>query len=158
MLLNWWSASDQHASLFRLSIIWGSFHFSLCSGIPDFRGPKGVWTLEGKGQKVESSTQFGDTQPTLTHYALVVLVQTGYVKHVISQNVDGLHLKSGLARWDWDYFYFTNASLSLFTSTDLVYQSYMAMCSWNVVTNVRSELFVLLLTVNSSNTISVNDV
>ena len=47
---------------------------------------------------MESSTQFGDTQPTLTHYALVVLVQTGYVKHVISQNVDGLHLKSGLAR------------------------------------------------------------
>ena len=41
---------------------------------------------------------FEDAQPTLTHRALVGLVQAGTVRHVVSQNVDGLHLKSGLPR------------------------------------------------------------
>ena len=57
-----------------------------------------MWTLEKVGKQVEFSTQFGDTQPTLTHHALLALVEAGYVKYVISQNVDGLHLKSGLPR------------------------------------------------------------
>ena len=67
-------------------------------GIPDFRGPKGVWTLEQQGKKVETQVTFEDTQPTLTHMALLALVEAGMVKHIISQNVDGLHLKSGLPR------------------------------------------------------------
>lgn len=68
------------------------------AGIPDFRGPKGVWTLEKQGKEVETEVTFDDAQPTLTHMAILALVQAGRVKHVISQNVDGLHLKSGLPR------------------------------------------------------------
>lgn len=70
----------------------------LSLGIPDFRGPKGVWTLEQQGKKVETEVTFEDAKPTLTHMALLALVEAGKVKHIISQNVDGLHLKSGLPR------------------------------------------------------------
>ena len=69
------------------------------SGIPDFRGPRGVWTLEKQGKKVEANTRFEDATPTLTHMSLVSLVERGVVKCVVSQNVDGLHLKSGLPRY-----------------------------------------------------------
>ena len=71
-------------------------------GIPDFRGPKGVWTLEKQGRKVETDVTFEDARPTLAHMALLGLVRAGVVKYVISQNVDGLHLKSGLPRWGVD--------------------------------------------------------
>ena len=58
-----------------------------------------MWTLEKRGRKVEANTRFEDATPTLTHRALVTLVERGVVKCIISQNVDGLHLKSGLPRY-----------------------------------------------------------
>lgn len=71
---------------------------STAAGIPDFRGPKGVWTLEEKGLAPQMDTTFDEAKPSLTHMALLKLVQENFVKYIISQNVDGLHLKSGLQR------------------------------------------------------------
>ena len=72
---------------------------STSAGIPDFRGPKGVWTLEERGETPQMDITFDDAKPSLTHMALVKLVKENVVQYVISQNVDGLHLKSGLPRY-----------------------------------------------------------
>ncbi|XP_008471669.1 NAD-dependent protein deacetylase Sirt6-like [Diaphorina citri] len=71
---------------------------STSAGIPDFRGPNGVWTLEKKGIKPKVNISFDDAVPTVTHMAILELVNQGKVHYVVSQNIDGLHLRSGLSR------------------------------------------------------------
>jgi NAD-dependent deacetylase len=95
------------------------------SGIPDFRGPKGIWTLnkEAEAKAYERYELFlnnprayweeivglrgtygmfhGQTrgaQPNPGHYALAELEALGILKCVITQNIDGLHKKAGNKR------------------------------------------------------------
>jgi mono-ADP-ribosyltransferase sirtuin 6 len=69
---------------------------STSAGIPDFRGPEGVWTLEAQGRKrTAATTPCLQARPTLTHMALVTLERQGILKHLISSNCDGIHRKSG---------------------------------------------------------------
>lgn len=81
---------------------------STSAGIPDFRsgintvlptGP-GVWEKRAVGEKNApkpkvAATPMHSAVPTPTHMALCALEQRGLLKFLVSQNVDGLHRKSG---------------------------------------------------------------
>ena len=82
------------------------------SGIPDYRGPGGVWernappTLSDFRENLNTRRQYWeerreryptlrDTQPNAGHLALARLQSSGRLSHVITQNIDGLHQKAG---------------------------------------------------------------
>lgn len=65
------------------------------SGLPDFRGPDGIWTRRDKGLATPSR-DFSAAEPNAGHMAIVELQSLGKLAFLISQNVDNLHLKSGI--------------------------------------------------------------
>ena len=65
------------------------------SGLRDFRGPDGVWTRRDKGLKTPKQ-DFAAAEPNTGHYAVADLEKLGKLEFLISQNVDNLHLKSGI--------------------------------------------------------------
>ena len=68
--------------------------FSTAACIPDFRGSSGVWTMRAKGVDVRMPP-FERCAPTKAHMCAVALHRAGYLSHVVTQNVDGLHGRAG---------------------------------------------------------------
>jgi len=83
------------------------------SGIPDFRGPHGLWKRyrpieyrdfladpearrEYWRRKVEAYPGIRDARPNRGHLALARLHRAGMLRAVITQNIDGLHQKAGI--------------------------------------------------------------
>ncbi len=81
------------------------------SGIPDFRGPSGLYSkisqrtfeidffydspAEYYKIAIEHIHTLADKEPNLTHALLSQLESQGLIKAVITQNIDGLHQKAG---------------------------------------------------------------
>ncbi len=67
------------------------------SGLPDFRGPDGLWTRRDKGLPPEPLKVAWDAvEPNAGHLAIAELQKLNKLRFLISQNVDNLHLKSGI--------------------------------------------------------------
>ena len=67
------------------------------SGLPDFRGPDGLWTRRDRGLPPKPLNRpWSDFEPNQAHLAIVELQELGKLDFLISQNVDNLHLKSGI--------------------------------------------------------------
>ncbi|MCU1288644.1 MAG: NAD-dependent deacetylase [Acidobacteria bacterium] len=67
------------------------------SGIPDFRGPDGVWTRRDAGLPAPKwKVPQSEVKPNSSHIAMVELAEIGKLKFLITQNTDNLHRKSGI--------------------------------------------------------------
>ncbi|EFC45062.1 silent information regulator family protein [Naegleria gruberi] len=78
-------------------VIYTGAGISTESGIIDYRGPKGIWTMLKQGKEPVKSVPFIKF-PTKCHMAISELYKQKKLKYLTSQNVDGLHLESGISR------------------------------------------------------------
>jgi NAD-dependent deacetylase len=84
------------------------------SGIPDFRGPNGVWTKDPSAQALFTIDRYiadpevrrrawrerrshpaWHAEPGTGHHALVRLERDGRLRAIVTQNIDGLHQRAG---------------------------------------------------------------
>lgn len=87
------------------------------SGIPDFRGPSGVWTRDPEAAKLFTLDAYladpevrrrawqnrrdhpaWQARPNAAHRALVALERAGRLRAIVTQNIDGLHQRAGSAQ------------------------------------------------------------
>jgi NAD-dependent SIR2 family protein deacetylase len=79
----------------RYPVVFTGAGISTESGLRDFRGPDGLWTRRDKGISTPRQ-DFTGAEPNSGHLAITELQKLGKMKFLISQNVDNLHLKSGI--------------------------------------------------------------
>jgi NAD-dependent deacetylase len=97
----------------RITVLTGA-GISTDSGIPDFRGPNGVWTKNPGAERLATlSTYVEDpevrrtswrnrrehpawqAEPNAAHRSLVALERSGQLVAIVTQNIDGLHQRAG---------------------------------------------------------------
>ena len=94
------------------ALIFTGAGISTGSGIPDFRGPQGVWKkrqpvyfqdfmtseaarIEHWDYKLEGRDAFRNAKPNAVHHAVVRLERAGKLCALVTQNIDGLHSLAG---------------------------------------------------------------
>lgn len=94
-------------------VIFTGAGISTGAGIPDYRGPNGIWktrpeiSLQDYLAEEEKRVQYWtfksedffrcrEVSPTPAHDAIVTLQRLGKLRAVITQNIDGLHRRSGI--------------------------------------------------------------
>jgi NAD-dependent deacetylase len=107
---------DQFGEMIRgchRGVVFTGAGISTESGIPDFRSPGGIWTKyqpiqfqefveseemrrESWRRKFATDSLLGGAKPNAGHRAIAALVERGKVSSVITQNIDGLHQRSGI--------------------------------------------------------------
>jgi NAD-dependent deacetylase len=99
----------------RITVLTGA-GISTASGIPDFRGPNGLWTKNPDAERASTLSHYlndvelrmrawqnrtkwinNDPQPNDGHKALCRLDERGQLRAIVTQNVDGLHQRAGIA-------------------------------------------------------------
>ncbi|GAA4754018.1 NAD-dependent protein deacetylase [Modestobacter marinus] len=103
---------DWLAAARRICVLTGA-GISTDSGIPDYRGPNGVWTRDPDAEKLVTLSYYvadpeirrrawlmrrdtaPDARPNAGHAALVDLERQGRLRALLTQNVDGLHTDAG---------------------------------------------------------------
>ena len=108
------AAADLVAGATSVTVLTGA-GISTDSGIPDFRGPEGVWTKNPEAEKASDIRYFkadpvvrqarwqvlahggmwDGVEPNDGHRALVPLEADGRLHTLVTQNVDGLHVLAG---------------------------------------------------------------
>lgn len=97
----------------RIAVLSGA-GISTDSGIPDFRGPNGLWTRDPSAERMSSFEAYRDdpevrrrswqarlahpawtAEPNDAHRALVSLERAGRLMALVTQNIDGLHQRAG---------------------------------------------------------------
>ncbi|MGI8662385.1 MAG: SIR2 family NAD-dependent protein deacylase [Acidimicrobiales bacterium] len=103
------------AAASRIVVLTGA-GISTASGIPDFRGPNGVWTKDPRAERQATLQHYiADpevrrqawrsrsthpawlAEPNAGHRSLVELERQDRLVAILTQNVDGLHVKAGSA-------------------------------------------------------------
>jgi NAD-dependent deacetylase len=106
-------ATDWVRAAQRITVLTGA-GISTDSGIPDYRGPNGVWTKNPAAEKASTLQHYladpelrklawrnrvaspaWDAQPNAAHRALVDLERRGQLLALVTQNIDELHQKAG---------------------------------------------------------------
>ncbi len=107
------AAQSRLAAAERVVVLTGA-GISTDSGIPDFRGPNGLWTKDPEAEKLATLAHYVSDaevrrqawrrrletwsqtyEPNEGHRALVELERRGTLELLITQNIDGLHLAAG---------------------------------------------------------------
>ena len=97
----------------RIVVLTGA-GISTDSGIPDFRGPQGVWTKDPKAERMSNIHHYMSdpdvrrrswrarlehpvwhAEPNPGHRAIVSLEEQGRLHALVTQNIDGLHQRAG---------------------------------------------------------------
>ena len=107
------AAQAELAGASRITVITGA-GVSTASGIPDYRGPSGVWTTNPAAERSSRSDVYATDQqvreqywhrmlersanpprPNEAHFALARFERTRRLSLLVTQNIDGLHLEAG---------------------------------------------------------------